>query len=357
MNLPPHFPLPTPLPPDWPAPEALGFGQYLAPYLVEAQHRDHHGWSAPSLTPRGAAPAPVASGALQYALAVFEGLKAYRDARGQIHLFRARDHALRLQHSAQRLGLPAPPTELVLKLCRLAVQIHAEFVPPHGRGALYLRPTLFAEDESLGLRPAQLHRLSIVATACSDPQLQDVRLWAEPELIRAARGGLGAVKASANYAAGMGGLLNARANGYDDVAWLDAATHSQLAEAGTMNLFVQIGTDVLTPPLDGTILAGITRSSVITLLRDADIRVLEMPIALQDLAHAQASGLLGAAFGTGTAARVKRITALGDGQGDITFNDQGLVRWVQQRLKQAQESGTAGAGDRPWCEAVPPLIA
>lgn len=353
MQLPPEVPLFSPLPPDWPAPEALGFGQHLGPYLAEAQHRVDGGWGAPCLTPRTAAPSPIASGAMQYALSVFEGLKAYRGADDDIHLFRPRDHARRLQRSAERLGLPSPPEALITQLCRLAVQVHAAYLPPHGRGALYLRPTLFAEEEGLGMRCAARHRLSVIVTPCSDPPLKNLRLWAEPELIRAAPGGLGATKTGANYAAGIGGLLRAKAHGYDDVAWLDAGTHCELAEAGTMNLFVQIGGEVLTPPLDGTILAGITRDSVIELLRAARVPVSEMPISLNDLAHAQSAGLLGAAFGTGTAARVARITSIGNGEHEISFRDTGLVESIYTRLKRVQENMRAPHAE--WRESVPSL--
>ena len=352
MKLPPQAPLLAQLPPDWPAPEVLGFGQHLGPYLVEAPHRIESGWGPPSLTPRAAAPLPVASGATQYALSVFEGLKAYRDADDGIHLFRARDHAQRLQRSAERLFLPVPPQALILQLCRLAVQVHANYVPPHGRGALYLRPTLFAEEECLGLRPAARHRLSVVVTSCSDPRPKTLRLWAEPELIRAAPGGLGAAKTGANYAAGIGGLLRAQARGYDDVAWLDAATHTQLGEAGTMNLFVQIGDAVITPPLDGTILAGITRDCVMTLLAEHGLRSLQRRLTLDELASAAAAGTLGAAFGTGTAVRIVRIAAIGDGAREICFRETGLVETLHAALKQAQEDRRLDTRD--WCEVVEP---
>jgi branched-chain amino acid aminotransferase len=353
MQLPPEVPLLAQLPPDWPAPEALGFGQHLGPYLAESQHRAAGGWGPPGLTPRAASRLPVASGATQYALSVFEGLKAYRDTDDSIHLFRARDHALRLQRSAERLCLPQPPLALILQLCRLAVQVHADYVPPHARGSLYLRPTLFAEEECLGLRPATRHRLSIVVTPCSDPLPKNLRLWAEPELIRAAPGGLGAAKTGANYAAGIGGLLRARARSYDDVGWLDAATHSQLGEAGTMNLFVQIGETVFTPPLDGTILAGITRDCVMQLLAERGIRCVQQALALDSLAQAEIAGTLGAAFGTGTAARIARITAIGDGQREIRFRETGLVETLHAALKHAQESRAADR--RGWCEAVETL--
>lgn len=346
--LPPH--LLASRPPDWPEPEALAFGQYLAPYLVESQHLDGAGWSAPCLTPRTASSALIAGGAVQYGLSVFEGIKAYRDARGGLHLFRAAEHVARLQASARRLGMPEPPEALCLQLFDLAVQMHAALIPPYGRGALYLRPTLFADEEGLGLRPAKRHRMSIVVNPCCDPQFKRVRLWAEPELIRAAPGGLGAAKTGANYAAGLAGLMRARERGYDDVVWLDAQTHTQLGEAGTMNLFVQIGDVVLTPPLDGTILAGVTRDSVIQWLRSQGIRVSEQAITLNALRAGAQAGTLGAAFGTGTAARVVLIDAIGTADGDLWFGDSDLAAQVSRALKQIQEGSDRRYAH--WCRPV-----
>lgn len=238
-----------------------------------------------------------------------------------------------------------------MTLCQLAVQVHVRYLPPHGRGALYLRPTLYAEEETLGLRAARRHRLSVIATPCSDPPLKTLRLWAEPELIRAAPGGLGAVKAGANYAAGLGGLLRAREHGYDDVVWLDALTHRHLGEAGTMNLFVQIGQEWVTPPLDGTILPGVTRDSLMRLLRAEGITVSEQVLSLDDLATAAMAGQLGTALGTGTAARVARISEIGDGVRTIRFPDTGLAAHLQAALRQVQEGGSQAL--RAWRVPVP----
>lgn len=351
MHTPPTGLYEAPLPADWPAPEALGFGQILGPYLVHAQHGSEAGWSAPTISARAALPMPLASGGLQYGLSAFEGLKAYRDPDEHIHLFRPRDHAWRLQRSAQRLVMPEPGEELFMTLCQLAVQIHARYVPPFGRGALYLRPTLYAEEEALGFRPATRHRLAVAVTPCADPAPKTVRLWAETEYVRAAVGGLGAVKTGGNYAAGLAGLQRAKAQGYDDVVWLDAATHRELGEAGTMNLFVQIGEEVLTPPLDGTILPGITRDSVLRLLRAEGLKVSEARISLDELAAAQLARQLGAGFGVGTAARLVKISEIGDGTRQIRFKDTGLAGRVYEALKQVQEGATHAL--REWRVAVP----
>jgi branched-chain amino acid aminotransferase len=329
----------------FPAPEQLGFGLYLAPNVVSATH-DGRSWSAPAVLRRDDARLPVCNGAVQYGLSVFEGLKAYRLPDGSAALFRPADHAQRLAASAPRLALPEVDDALFLESCRLAVRAHDALLPPPGRGSLYLRPTICADDETLGLKRAERHRYTVAVTPCADPPLKTLRLWAEPELIRAAPGGLGAVKTAANYAAGMGGLLRARERGYDDVCWLDAREHRFLGEAGTMNLFVQVGNKLLTPPLDGTILAGVTRRSILALAREMGIVVEERAIPLEELSD----GRGGEAFGCGTAARVVRIGQIGDEQRRLDFAEGPLVPRLAARLKDAQEGSTASHAE--WRVAV-----
>jgi len=337
------------LPAGWPQPEALAFGAYLAPLLVSCEH-DGKTWTEPEVLPRERAAMAIACGGLQYGLSVFEGLKAFRGPEQGMHLFRPQDHARRLMASAQRLRLPEIPEDLFFKACRMAVRVHADFLPPHGRGALYLRPTLHADEESLGLKRASRHRFTVLVAACCDPPLKSLRMWAEPELIRAAAGGLGAAKTGANYAAGIGGLLRARERGYDDVIWLDAATHAWLGEAGTMNLFVQIGSQLRTPALDGTILAGITRDSLLQLARSMGLDVAETPISLEELRAAAQRGEAGGAFGCGTASRIVLIREIGTPQGDIALPDNGLPQKLATRLKALQEGG--GAEFPQWRVAV-----
>jgi len=326
---------------ELPQPENLGFGRYLGAHLVLAEH-DGAQWSAPGLLPREALRVPVASAGVQYGLSVFEGLKAYRGADGGVHLFRPQAHAHRFAASAARLGLPTVDEALFVESCAMAVDAHRKLLPPYGRGSLYLRPTIHADEEFLGLRCAQRHRYSVVVSACSDPVMKRLRLWAEPQLIRAAVGGLGAAKTGANYAAGLTGLMHAQAKGYDDVVWLDAATHTRLGEAGSMNLFVRIGSRLLTPPLDGCILAGITRDSLLQMARRARLDAVECEIRLDDLAIAQQRGELGGAFGCGTAARVVAIDEIGDSARCIRFSAQdACVSELCAALKDVQEGGTS----------------
>jgi len=333
-----------------PPPEQLGFGRYLGHSIVLATHTANSGWSAPKLLPRDAKRLHLASGALQYGLSVFEGLKAFRAADDSIHLFRPHDHAQRMVRSAERLALPPVDAALFVEAAKLAVRAHADLVPPHRRGSLYLRPTLYACEEVLGLRSAASHAFAVIATPSSNPAGAPLRLWAEPELIRAAPGGLGAAKTGANYAASRLGSVRAQARGYDDVLWLDAPEHRWLGEAGTMNVFAVRADRVLTPPLDGTILAGITRDSVLQLLRDEGLQAEEAPVSLAQLAQWAASGELRELFGVGTAARVAPIREIGYEGGTIVPAGGTLAARLSARLADLQDG--LAADIHGWMDAV-----
>lgn len=333
-------------PSDWPAPEQLSFGRYLAPLALRSRWSPAAGWSAAQVVPGGDLQLSVASGAVQYGLSVFEGLKAYRAADGSAQLFRPREHAARLRASAARLGMPEVDESLFLQACQDAVRVQQAFLPAHGRGSLYLRPTIAASEQALGYRPAIEYQFSVSVMPCCDPPLRTLTLWAEPELTRAAAGGLGAAKTGGNYAAALLGQLRARERGFDDVAWLDAATHSRLAEAGTMNLFVEVDRTWITPPLDGTILAGVTRDTLITLLREEGLKVEEADLDLRELARLERAGRVGGAIGTGTAARLARIGAIHGPCASVQFRDGGHALRFARLLKQAQEG--SHVAHAPW---------
>lgn len=332
------------LPEDWPAPEELGFGQFLGPAAVVVQHERRRGWLAPRLVRRGEAGVQVASGAIQYGLSVFEGLKAYRGPDEAVHVFRARAHAQRFRLSAERLALPVPSEELFVAAVGSAVRAHERFVPPHRRGSLYVRPTLFANEERLGVRAAERHCFATVVSPASNPPVRPACLWVEEEFVRAAPGGLGAAKTGANYAAALLASERARERGCDDVLWLDALEHRFLAEAGTMNVFVVFSEGVATPPLDDTILAGVTRDSSLALFSSLGVPVQERPIALDELAQAASRGALLEVFCVGTAVRLSNITEIRHRRGVLRPRGGELGTRLRQALADLQD----GAASDPF---------
>jgi branched-chain amino acid aminotransferase len=325
-------------------------GPEIGELVVVADHEASRGFSTPRAVPRREAALPLASPTVQYALSVFEGLKAFRDPNGGLHTFRATAHAQRLRRSAERLCLPDVPESLFLRACALAVLNNVELVPPHGRGSLYLRPTLVGSEEYLGVRTARTHQLSVVVTTGAQLVLRTLRLRAEPDYIRAAPGGCGAAKTGANYGGALLAQKRAHADGFDDVLWLDALYHRDVGEAGTMNIFFVFRDSVVTPSLDGTILAGITRDSVLTLLREMKRDVVERTIALDEIAQrARASELL-EIFGTSTALRLVRIGEIGIPGGSIRPTGGDLADRLFQQLGDLQEGRTPDS--HGWREPI-----
>lgn len=307
----------SPAPEREPLPSAseLGFGRLFAPRALLAEHDAQRGWHSPRIVPLADVNVSVATGGLQYALSVFDGLKAFRDPSGSLRIFRLDRHARRMYESAERLAMPPLPVEDFMEACRVLVRAEEGSCPAHGQGAMYLRPTLVASESFLGVRPARRHQLVVLLSPVGSyfSSAGPLRLWAERELVRAAPGGLGAAKTGANYAASVLAAERARARGFDQVLWLDGPERRYLAEVGTMNLFVELEGEVVTPPLDGTILPGVTRDACLSLLRSWGVRVSERPISLDELAAADRAGELRGVFGTGTAAVISDV-------GEVTWD-------------------------------------
>jgi branched-chain amino acid aminotransferase len=304
----------------------LGFGRFYSDHLFLADH-DGRGWVQPRIVPYGPLPLDPAAGALQYAQAMFEGMKAVAGERGPL-LFRPQMHVRRFNASARRLCMPEVPEEDFLAALRAVVHEDASWVPTEPGAALYVRPTMIATEAYLGVRPSRKYLLYVLLSPVGNyfgPRPSPLRLWVETEHVRAARGGIGAAKAGANYVAGMLAAERAKEKGFHQVLWLDQ-THRYVEEAGTMNVFFRIGDTVVTPPLEDSLLAGVTRDSALTLLRDWKVKVEERPVTIAELAEHSAKGQLKEAFGTGTAATVSAIgelqwgqktLRLGDGRGEI----------------------------------------
>lgn len=328
----------------------LGFGRHFTDHVLVAEH-DGKAWGPLKIVPAEAPGVGVASGAVQYALSVFEGLKAWRSPNGSIRLFRADAHGRRFAASAGALCMPPVPVESFVEAVTALVREDADWCPGMRDGSLYIRPTLYATEQFLGVRPATQHRFAVLLSPVSSyfgAGARPLRLWAEREHVRAAPGGVGWVKTGGNYAASLFAADRAKARGFDQVLWLDAFKHEHLEEAGTMNVFVRIGDRVYTPPAGQTVLAGITRDCVLTLLRKWNIKVEERAPSLRELAEAPASDL--ELWGSGTAAGVAPIGEVAWEGGTVRTADATLTSRLATELASIQ-NGTA-PDEHGWLQPV-----
>ena len=286
---------------------------------------ENEAWQTPKIVPMGALPTHPAAMALHYGQAIFEGMKATIDANGTPMLFRPEQNAKRLNFSARRLGMPEFPEELFVEALKVLVDLDKNWIPPQQGSALYLRPFMYADEAFIGMRAATQYKFIIMASPSNPIYTKRVRLHAETNYIRAAHGGTGEAKAAGNYAAAILPTEHAKAKGYDQVLWLDAHNFKSIQEVGTMNIFFKINGKIITPNLDGSILAGITRMSVIELLRHKGYEVTERPISIDEVNEASKDGTLEEAFGTGTAVGIAMIQDIGYKDEDIHVSNESPV--------------------------------
>ncbi len=296
-----------------PRDEELGFGRHFTDHVFRLDWEEGRGWHSPRVEPYGPLGIEPGAAALHYGQSVFEGMKAFPGKGGGVALFRPRMHAARLAASARRLAMPAPSEDLFLAGVRAVAREDASWMPRAAGTSLYVRPLLFATEPFLGVRAARQFALIVmispVAGYFSGPE-RPLRIWVEERRARAALGGVGAAKAAGNYAASLLAAEEAKARGFDQVLWLDSAEGRFVEEIGTMNLFAKIGGRVVTPALDGAILAGVTRDSAIALCRRMGLVVEERRLAVDELRAAFRSNALEELFGTGTAALAASIGEL-----------------------------------------------
>ncbi len=338
-----------------PAESDLGFGKHFTDHLFRADFADGRGWHGARVVPYGPLALDPAASALHYGQAVFEGLKAFATRGGGMALFRPRLHAARLAESARRLAMPPPPEDLLLDGVRALLREDASWLPRAPGTSLYVRPFLFATEAFLGVRPARAYALVAIASPVAGyfaGPPRRLRIWVEESRSRAASGGIGAAKAAANYAASLLAAEEAKARGFDQVLWLDGAAHRFAEEIGTMNLFARIGGTIVTPALEGTILAGATRDCAVALCRALGLAVEERRLGLDELVAAHRRGALEEVFGTGTAALAAPI-------GELAWGDERLLLpdakgSVAERVRDALSAIQRGeAADRfGWLEPV-----
>src|SRR5882762_1022564 len=299
----------------------LGFGQIFTDHMFLADFQEEKGWYDPRVEPYGPLSLDPATAVLHYAQAIFDGLKAFRGVDGKIRLFRPQKHVERMNKSAQRLCIPPLDADMALQSLVRLVDVDRDWVPSTVGTSLYIRPTVIASEPFLGVRPAKSYIYFVILSpvgAYYPEGMAPVKIRVEERHVRAVEGGLGDAKTGANYAASLMAGEEAKHEGFTQVLWLDGVHRKYLDEVGTMNIMVKIAGEVITPPLTGTILPGVTRDSVLTLLRDWGSKVSERPVSIHEVAAAHAAGTLEEVFGTGTAAVISPV-------GELAFKGRRMV--------------------------------
>jgi branched-chain amino acid aminotransferase len=291
----------------------LGFGRYFSDHMFVSEFDRLNGWHLTRIEPFRSLQLDPAAMCLHYGQEVFEGLKAYYGRDGGIYLFRWQKNAGRMVNSARRLIMESPDEEFFGRAIKSLVLLDREWVPKDRACSLYIRPTLIATDPFLGVRPADEYGFFVICGpvgAYYPEGFNPVKIWVSEEDVRAVRGGLGECKTAANYAHSLHAQHKAKALGYTQVLWLDAIEHRYVEEVGTMNIFFVLKDEVVTPPLAGTILPGVTRDSVLAICRRWGLPVNERAISIEEVVEGARSGDLVEAFGTGTAAVISPVGLL-----------------------------------------------
>ena len=292
----------------------LGFGKIFTDHMFICDWDTEKGWHDARIVPFGDLLLHPATTALHYALEVFEGLKAYRRADGSIQLFRPDENARRMWNSAERIGLPPVPEKDFVQAVKALVSVDRDWCPHNEGCSLYIRPFLFGTDDSVGLHTLRSAKFVIIVSpsgAYYANGINPVDIMIETRDVRAVRGGTGYTKCGGNYAAAQRATVEAEKKGFSQVLWLDGVERKYIEEVGAMNIMFKIGGRVITPSLDdGSVLPGITRKSMLEVLRDKGYTVEERRISIDELTDACKSGRLEEAWGTGTAAVVSPVGRL-----------------------------------------------
>lgn len=290
--------------------ENIPFGKYFTDHMLEADYENGE-WKNVEIKPYQPLLMSPSLAAIHYGQAIFEGVKAYKNEAGEAFIFRPYDNFKRFNISAERMQMPTVPEELFMEGMRRLVELDKNWIPGRENHSLYIRPFMFSSDEMIGVRPSETYKFMIILSPTGPYYAAPMKIYVEEKYTRAAPGGIGYAKAAGNYGASMFVTAEAKKLGYDQVLWTDVYEHKYVQEIGTMNVFFVIGDTAVTPDLGtNTILAGITRDSVMTILEDMGLKVEEKPVSVDMLIDAYKKGQLREVFGTGTAATVSLIREL-----------------------------------------------
>ncbi len=317
-----------------PRDEELTFGRVFTDHMFLMDAVADQGWQNPRIVPYAPLTLDPSAAVFHYSQELFEGLKAYRSPRDTILLFRPDMNATRLNRSATRLCMPPVDEEMFLTAIKTLVSVERDWVPRAPGTSLYIRPAMIATEAFLGVRPSQTYCFFIILSpvgAYYAEGFNPVKILVEDRYVRAVKGGMGASKTGGNYAASLAAGEEAHRQGFSQVLWLDGVERKYIEEVGSMNIAFVIDDDVVTPPLTGTILEGVTRDTVLQLAKDWHIRVAEQPITITEVFEAAHNGRLREAFGMGTAAVISPVSELSYQGQRITMSN-GQVGPLAQRL-------------------------
>ena len=309
---------------DHPEDSTLGFGTVFTDYMFNMDYTPEAGWHNPRIEPYGPIAMDPSTMVLHYGQAIFEGLKAYRTASGDIQLFRPQDNLSRLNKSGRRMCMPELDEAFILEALIKLLKIEKSWVPGASGTSLYIRPTLIATDPYIGLRTSNTYRFFIILSpvgAYYPEGFNPVKIWVTTEYVRAVRGGVGQAKTAGNYAASLYATELAHQDGYTQVMWLDGVELKYVEEVGSMNIFFLIGDELITPELNRSILSGVTRDSVIKLAKSWNIKVAERKISIDEIYEAHEKGALKEIFGSGTAAVISPVGNMKYNGKEITINN------------------------------------
>ncbi|WP_327178170.1 branched-chain amino acid aminotransferase [Streptomyces sp. NBC_01335] len=304
---------------------APGFGRHFTDHMVTIRWTEGRGWHDGQLVPYAPLSLDPATMVLHYAQEIFEGLKAYRQPDGSVATFRPEANAKRFQRSAHRLGMPELPVETFIEACDLLVQQDKAWVPAHGgEESFYLRPFMIATEVGLGVKPANEYLFLVIASpagAYFAGGVKPVSIWLSEDRVRAVPGGMGDAKTGGNYAASLLAQAEATARGCDQVAYLDAVEHKWVEELGGMNLYFVYENHIVTPALTGSLLAGVTRDSLLTVARDLGYTSEEGRVSIDQWREDSANGTLKEVFACGTAAVITPVGTVKSAGGEWTQGD------------------------------------
>lgn len=328
----------------------LEFGRTYTDHMFIMDYSKENGWHNPRIIPYQPIELDPAAKVLHYGQSVFEGMKAYLSKDGEILLFRPEQNMKRINQSSHRLCIPQIDEQFALEALNELLKIDKDWIPTAEGTSLYIRPFIIATEPFLGLASSKTFQFIIICSpvgAYYKEGINPVKIMVEDEYVRAVPGGTGEAKTGGNYAASLLAQVKSAQRGYSQVLWLDGVERKYIEEVGSMNVFFKIDGEIVTPALNGSILPGITRDSIIQVLKHWNLPIVERRITIEEIFTAHENGKLEEVFGTGTAAVISPVGELIWGEKSITINN-GQTGELSRKLYETLTSIQTGEIEDPF---------